>query len=229
MLQEYNQHLTNQFCELFNFIGAKYVDKEKMFSLFPQQSLDPLIRENWKNFCKKIVVKICSEKVGDLLSLLDGFLQKCLQSKSKLCCKQVSVKATGELYPLNQDDEKTTRYIAVYIIFSLKNLTKVKKSVEALAVRQVLSCCGSNIYIEFDKVSLYKYTKEWVHQVNRRGLIEVTDDFFLFIKLIELECRKISNINFLITYSGQEIRDQLCSKIKTVNCSKEIGAFSQRI
>ena len=40
------------------------------------------------------------------------------------------------------------------------------------------------------------------------------DDFFLFIKLIELEGEKILNINFLITCSGQDILDQLCSKIK---------------
>ena len=83
---------------------------------------------------------------------------------------------------------------------------------EAVAIRQVLSCCGRNTDIEFDKASLYEYTREWVDQVNRRGLIEVTDDFFLFIKLIELECRKILKINFLITYSGQEMRDQLSSK-----------------
>ena len=105
----------------------------------------------------------------------------------------------------------------------------MKKSVEAVAIRQVLSCYGRNTDIEFNKASLYEYTREWVDQVNLGGLIEVNDDFFLFIKLIELECRKTLNINFLITYSGQEIRDQLCSKIKTVNCSKEIGAFSQRI
>ena len=83
---------------------------------------------------------------------------------------------------------------------------------EAVALRQVLSCCGRNTDIEFGKASLYEYTRKWVDQVNLGGLIEVNDDFFLFIKLIELECRKILNINFMITYSGQEIRDQLCSK-----------------
>ena len=84
---------------------------------------------------------------------------------------------------------------------------------DAVATRQVLSCWGRNTDIKFDKASLYEYTREWFDQVNRGGLIEVTDDFFLFIKLIELECRKVLNINFLITYSGQDIRDQLCSKI----------------
>ena len=35
----------------------------------------------------------------------------------------------------------------------------------------------------------------------------------LVIRVIELACRKISNIKFLITYPGQDIRGQLCSKI----------------
>ena len=90
---------------------------------------------------------------------------------------------------------------------------KGKKLVEAFATRQMLSRWGRNTDTEFDKASLYEYTKEWIDPVNRGGLIEVTDDFFLFIKLTELECRKILNINFLITYSGQDFHDQLCFKI----------------
>ena len=101
----------------------------------------------------------------------------------------MSVEAAEKSYPLSQDEEETTRYIAGYIIFSLKNLTKGKKLVEAVATRQVLSCWGRNTDIEFDKASLYEYNREWVDRVNRGGLIELTDDFFLFIKLIEL-CRK---------------------------------------
>ena len=114
-----------------------------------------------KNFVRKSV-KICSEKVGDLSygSLLDGFLQKFLESKNKLCCKQVSVGGAEESYPLSQYEEETTRYIVGYIIFSLKNLTKEKNRWE-------------------------------VDRVNRGGLIEVTDAFSQFIKLVEYECRKI--------------------------------------
>ena len=38
MLQEYNQHLTNQFFELFNFTGTKYVDNEKMLDYSSSRS-----------------------------------------------------------------------------------------------------------------------------------------------------------------------------------------------
>ena len=154
VLQEYNQYLSDQLFKIVNLTGKKCSDKEKMFSLFLQQSLDPPRREHWKNFCAKIGVEICSQKVSDLLygSLLDGFLQKSLQSKNKLCSKQMSVEATEESYPLSQDEEETTWYVAGYIIFSLKNLMKGKELVEAVATRQMLSCWGRNADIKFDKL-----------------------------------------------------------------------------
>ena len=62
MLQGYNQDLTDQFLELVNFTGTGYIYKEKMLSLFLQQNLDPLRRENWKNFCEKMVLKYDQKK-----------------------------------------------------------------------------------------------------------------------------------------------------------------------
>ena len=120
MLQEYSQLLTDQFFELVNFTGTKCVDKKKMFLLFLQKSLDPLRRENWNNFCEKIGVKICSQKIAHLLygNLLDNFLQKRLQRKNKLCCKQVSVEAAEESHPISQDEEgKNSIYCWVHYLF----------------------------------------------------------------------------------------------------------------
>ena len=115
--------------------------------------------------------------------------------------------SSRRIIPYKPGYEETTRYIVGYNIFSLKYLTKEKKSVEAVATRLLLSSWGRNTDIEFNKASLYEYTREWVDRVNLGGLIEVTDDFFLFIKFVELECHKLLNIklniNFLIkTYSG---------------------------
>ena len=64
MLQEYSQHLTDQFFELVNFTGTKCVDNEKMFLLFLQQSLDALRKQNRKSFCEKIGAKKFCEKMG---------------------------------------------------------------------------------------------------------------------------------------------------------------------
>ena len=61
------------------------------------------------------------------------------------------MKAPEESYSLSQDKEETTRYIAGYIMFSLKNLMEKKKSVEAVATRQVLSYWGRDTDIELIK------------------------------------------------------------------------------
>ena len=66
VLQEYNPYISDQRFKIVNFTGTKCSDKE-MFSLFLQQSLDPLRREHWKSFCAKTGVEICSKKVSDLL------------------------------------------------------------------------------------------------------------------------------------------------------------------
>ena len=113
--------------------------------------------------------------------------KKILQSKNKLCCKQVSVEAAEESYPLSQDEEEITRYIAGYIIFSLKNLMKGKKLVEAVATRHMLSYWGRNTDIEFDKASFYEYTREWVDRMKCGGLIEMTDDYLLSLFNLSIE------------------------------------------
>ena len=75
------------------------------------------------------------------------FPPKTFAKQNKLRCKQVSVEAVKESYALSQDEEEATWYIAGYIIFSLKKLTKGNKSVKAVATRQVLSCWCRNIDI----------------------------------------------------------------------------------
>ena len=46
---------------------------------------------------------------------------------------------------------------------------------------------GRNTDIEFDKASLYEYTREWVDRVKRGGFIEVTDDYLLILLNLSIE------------------------------------------
>ena len=57
VLQEYSQHLTDDFFELVNFTETKCVDKEKMFSLLLQQSLDHSEEKIGRIFVRKLVLK----------------------------------------------------------------------------------------------------------------------------------------------------------------------------
>ena len=46
--------------------------------------------------------------------------------------------------------------------------------------------------------SLEEYTNAWVDLVNRGGLHQVRDEFYLFIKAVEMEARTIINQELLI-------------------------------
>ena len=47
----------------------------------------------------------------------------------------------------------------------------------------------------------------------RGGLLQVSDAFYMYVKLIELECRKIVNIDFLVTYAGENLLEKVFNEI----------------
>ena len=52
-----------------------------------------------------------------------------------------------------------------------------------------------------------------MEQVNRGGLVEVTDEFYLFIRSIENSIRKTFNIGLIRRYEGEDLRDVLRNEI----------------
>ena len=62
-------------------------------------------------------------------------------------------------------------------------------------------------------MSLFDYTNAWVEKVNRGGLYEVSDQFYLFIRTVELVVRRVLNYNLIVTYAGEDLREVLLSKV----------------
>ena len=62
-------------------------------------------------------------------------------------------------------------------------------------------------------MSLFDYTNAWVDKVNRGGLYEVSDQFYLFIRTVELIVRRVLNYNLIVTYAGEDLREVLLSKL----------------
>ena len=106
------------------------------------------------------------------------------------------------------------RYVAGYIVFSLKKKVERKTSPESKAILLLLnqfSKCDSHLD---EKVSLLEYTSHWVDQVNRRGLVIVNDQFYAFIKLLEHLTRVLMNKNLFIKYCGEDLRKILIELFK---------------
>ena len=62
-------------------------------------------------------------------------------------------------------------------------------------------------------MSFFDYTNAWVEKLNCDGLYEVSDQFCLFIRTVELVVRRMLNYNLIVTYAGENLREVLLSKL----------------
>ena len=54
--------------------------------------------------------------------------------------------------------------------------------------------------------SFLDYTRKWAELVNKGGLIEVNNNFFIFIRRTETYVQQILNLEPLKNYEGEELR-----------------------
>ena len=54
--------------------------------------------------------------------------------------------------------------------------------------------------------SFLDYTRKWAELVNKGGLIEVNNNFFIFIRRAETYVQQILNLELLKNYEGEELR-----------------------
>ena len=82
---------------------------------------------------------------------------------------------------------------------------------------KILSCWGSKSSSEFKPSSFLDYTKEWIEKVNRGSLVVINDYFCIFVSCPEIQARKILNLNFVILYSGENIKLKVFEKLSENN------------
>lgn len=54
-----------------------------------------------------------------------------------------------------------------------------------------------------------EYTKEWVDKTNRGGIFLVNDEFYIFIRRLEISARKVLNVKLMKTYNGENLQEML--------------------
>ena len=123
---------------------------------------------------------------------------------------------TPKEVPLNDNEQQILRYVSGCIVFALTKmynlLSKSSKSKEvAIAALQLL---GTFIKGRISEVhNFLDFTHRWVEQVNRGGLVEVKNEFYLLIRSIENSIRKTLNIGLIRRYEGEGLRDVLRNEI----------------
>ena len=92
---------------------------------------------------------------------------------------------------LDESEEQTLRYVAGFVLYKLFRLVKHNEKPEGKVMEQVLSMwVAKRKFPEHNPISLLDYTNAWTEKVNRGGLYEVSDQFYLFICTIELVVRE---------------------------------------
>jgi len=214
-VKSYEKHICEIFTNILTNKNSKHSEKEKIFRDFYNVSIDKGNFEKFKEFCKEFKVD-CKETFLQMLYqfVLDKLLQLILKHQSD---KKSRIEGTIEnldALALDNEEEQTLRYTSGFIVFSLKNSIKNKRSPEGAAALAVLSKWGSKEDDTKSPCSLLEYTNHWVDIVNRGGLMYVSDDFYLFIRRVEVLARKILNLNFLTTYCGEDLKVILQQEFK---------------
>ena len=183
-----------------------------MFTIFHNNSLQDHGRKLWIDLLEnaEFPTSVCNILYQ---YILDKFLKYALNYRNKQFEKD-EVMINYESTKLDESEEQTLRYVAGFVLYKLFGLVKHKEKPEGKVMEQVLSVWGAKWkFPEHNPMSLFDYTNAWVEKVNRGGLYEVSDQFYLFIHTVELVVRRVLNYNLIVTNTGEDLREVLLSKL----------------
>lgn len=186
--------------------------KQSFFSKFYQLSVNNEFIDKWNEFLQNVVGSTFDKTAS--LHLHQYIMNRFLSMAVKLCFPPPNspVISMSDLR-LTKDAEATLRYVAGYIVFSLRKRYRQKSTLEARATMELLDSFGGKERDDLNsELSLIQYTMHWIDIVNRGGLFLVNDDFFGFIKMLEHIARTILNKNLLLNYCGSDVRTILLQK-----------------
>ena len=115
---------------------------------------------------------------------------------------------------LTEEEQKVVRYVGGgFIVFPM--LKKYRQSAKtANAAVQFFNTLKTVGLAEMNCHSFLDFTKEWVSAQSRGWLVNISDDFFIFIRTIENRVRKVLTLNFMAKYRGEDLRAVIEDELK---------------
>ena len=146
-----------------------------------------------------------SDKHSNMLwqYIIDRYLLYLVKERKTIQCLPVNETSSEDLR-LTAVEEKTLRYVSGYIPYSLlQKYLKLKDGVTSEAILSVIEfwCVDP----ASSSKTFLQYTEEWTNKINRGGLINVTDEFYIFIRHVEMSARNILNTNLMKNNGGENI------------------------
>ena len=82
-------------------------------------------------------------------------------------CPKIEESLDDDISLLKTAEEQTIRYVASYILYSVRNSVQNKRSSNGVAILKILSCWEGKSPSDFEPSGFLDYTKEWIEKVNR--------------------------------------------------------------
>ena len=186
---------------MFESVDLSFMSDLKKESLFT--TFHNLCNENEGNEKKMEKCGIEVNKSTNFLynQLMDAMLNSMLKYRNR---SLIPISTRPQNVELEKSEKETRRCIAGFIAFSLKKSLK-KYDPLSTEISILLDSWGSKSDNDFGS-SLEEYTNAWVDLVNRGGFHHVSDEFYLFIKAVEMEARTILNQELFINYCGEDLK-----------------------
>ena len=180
---------------------------QKVYNL----AINNVIFKKWEEY---LMFYDISDRYSNMLwqYIIDRYLLYLVKERKTIQCLPVNEISSEDL-KLTAVEENTLRCVSGYIPYSLRQ--KYLKLKDGVTSRIILSV------IEFwcvDPASSSKtflqYAEKWTSKINREGLINVTNEFYIFVRHVEMSARNILNTDLMKKYGGENIQNLLMSEFK---------------
>ena len=199
--------LFNKVLDILQIDSQSKLSREMQFTKFHNISFDHQVISDWN---------VVAGKFNDSQSksMLLSFIVTKLLSKTLSWRNSKMFTSDQKLLDLKltKEEEKTLRYVAGFIPFSLMKLYKHRSSVLAMAVCDLFETWREKEELGFEVHTVLQYTKSWTERIDRGGLFKVNDEFYVFIRRIEMVARNVFNKQLIINYKGEDVREILLEK-----------------
>ena len=181
-----------------------------------KESVNPNNLSLWKQLIKDLNFTFKKSAVILLFQfVMDKFLKHGLKFRNSLLESKDETQVPMDNQILESDEEESLRYVAGYILYSLKNSIKSSDPYLKKAVSGINGIWGGKKDIGCNSsIPFLEYTQYWLEQVNLGWLIYVTYDFYKFIRKIEYTIRQVLNMKLIVAYAGENLRNVLLEKLK---------------
>ena len=145
-------------------------------------------------------------------TVLKRLFELSLEWRNETVLKETFTKADVKL---SVEEQKTLRYVAGFMPFSLAKRYKIKQDTAVgKAVLETISSWRLNSSDNDKDMNFLEFSKCLTDRVNRGGLFLVKDEYFIFIRRVENVARLTLNCNLSTNYKGEDLRDILMRKLR---------------